>query len=127
MRFDDLKYVNLQPGEIVFGKKQFLYIEMEILTSIQRYESYLRLRKQELSVKNLLRRIIIQIKEELEKANNFLPKLPEEKPEIEAEGEIGMITPQMLSKMQLIKAPKANRDLLEEQINEVRRKIAALQ
>ncbi len=125
MQLDNLKYVSLQPVEITEGKKHFLYIEMEMLTAIQKYEIYKKLRKQELSLKNLLKKTIGQIKEELEKLDTFLPKIPVERPRA-----INLmnpqITPAMLSKMKLIKAPPAKRDILEEQIEELQRKIADL-
>lgn len=129
MQIDNLKYVSLESPEINSGKKNLLYIEMELLKVIRRYVNYQKLRKGEFGVKHLVKKTVTELKAELENLDTLLPKVPVEKPQVprmQYDLQSNAITPAMLSHMKLIKAPPAKRDILEEQIEAIQRKIAAL-
>lgn len=117
MHINNLKYVIIDYPQINAGKKHMLYIEMEILTALKKYESYKKLRKEELAVKNLLKKTISQLNEKIKVFDNLLPQLPKEQiPKFQANN---------AKPLQITKTMQ-KRDVLEEQIEDLRRKISAL-
>jgi len=105
----DMGYIKLNHSEQVYGKKNLLYAEMELLNSIKQYKKYKKLRKEELALKFLLKKEIDEVREELKKLDGVLPEAKQTEFKISA------------SK----KTPK--RSDLEREIEEVRRKIEELQ
>jgi len=104
-----MEYIKLNPSEQIYGKKNLLYCEMELLTILKRFKRYKKLRKEELALKNLLIRTTNELKDELRKLDELLPE----------ERDIGLRL--TASK----KTPK--RSELEDEIEQIRRKIAELQ
>jgi len=86
---------------------------MEILNTIKQNKKYRKLRKEELSLKNLLKKVISQIKDEISKLETFLPKIESQK-----------TSP---IRMASTSGEPKKRDALELEIDEIKRKIAALQ
>ncbi|MDP4039048.1 MAG: hypothetical protein Q8P57_00495 [Candidatus Pacearchaeota archaeon] len=109
MPINDLEYVGLEHSQVNFGKKNILYMEMELLTALKHYTQFKKLRKQEFALKNLLQKEIFQIKEELKKMDNYLPNLPSS-----AKG-----IPNLNTSLK-------KRDTLEDEINEIKRQISQL-
>mgnify|MGYP001606982087 FL=1 len=103
------QFVGLDVPQVISGKKQFLYIEMELLTALQKYERYKKLRKEELAVKNLLKKVINEMKKEMDIVIQYMPQI-----------KVGS------SSAEAIKGTTAKRDTLEEEIQQIRRKIANL-
>lgn len=108
MPTNDIKYVGLNSQQMNFGKKTLLYSEMEILNVIKNYKNYLKLRKQEFSLKNLLKKTISELKKELKNLDTLLPEVPEEK------NSLG------------VNKGKQSHESLEAEIEEIKRKIAEL-
>ena len=104
------EYVGIGPSEQNYAKKNLLYSEMELLTVLKRYKRYKKLRKEELALKKLLSKVINEIHEEIKKFNESIPHIKEEK---------------YLSEE--ISGRKKQRSELEDEIDEIRRKIAELQ
>jgi len=104
-----MEYIKLNPSEQVYGKKNLLYCEMELLTILKRFKKYKKLRKEELALKNLLKRTTNELKDELKRLDEFLPE----------ERDTGL----RLNSSRT--TPK--RSELEEEIEQIRRKIAELQ
>jgi hypothetical protein len=109
MPTSDLKYVGINPTQLNFGKKSLLYSEMELLTGIKHFQTYRKLRKKEFSIKNLLRKTISALKEEIKNLELFLPDVPQDK-----------------DSLNISKGIK-KRDTLEKEIEDLRLKIANLQ
>ncbi|MEK6909005.1 MAG: hypothetical protein AABX23_03060 [Nanoarchaeota archaeon] len=103
------QFIGLEKPHVVAGKKHLLYCEMEVLTSLKKYNNYKKFRKEELSLKNLLKKVITDMKKEMENMTQYIPqiKIKEVKPEI-------------------IKVAPEKRDSLEIEIQNIRRKIAML-
>lgn len=107
-----MEYVSLSPSEQNYSKKELLVTEMEILNVMKRYQKYKELRKQELALKSILRRKIIEVQEEIRLLDKILPKVHIEK----TEEETAKITSHVVKR----------RDL-ESEIEEIKRKIERLQ
>ncbi|MGV8142356.1 MAG: hypothetical protein ACP5NS_01825 [Candidatus Pacearchaeota archaeon] len=103
------QFVGLDKPQVISGKKQLLYMEMELLTSLQKYERYKKLRKEEMAVKNLLKKVIIDMKKEMDLIIQYMPQI-----------KVGSASAEAL------KGTTAKRDTLEEEIQSIRRKIANL-
>ncbi len=116
MHINNLKYAGIDIPQINAGKKHMLYIEMEILTALKKYEVYKKLRKEEFAVKNLLKKTVVQLNEEMKILDNLLPQMPKEPHAFQED-----------PRKQVIKIPVTKRDIIEEQIEELQRKIANLQ
>ena len=101
--------MKLDHSEQVYGKKNLLYCEMEILGILKRFKKYKKLRKEELALKNLLKRTIKDLKDEIKRLDELLTE----------EKHTGLKL--TASK----KTPK--RSDLEDEIEQIRRKIAELQ
>ena len=102
------EFVGLESQQVIYGKKQLLYVEMELLTALQKYERYKKLRKEELAVKNLLKKVILELRKEMEIIIQYLPQI------------------KVNSSAKAIKGTTAKRDTLEAEIQDIRKKIAAL-
>ena len=103
------QFVGLDKTQIISGKKHLLYAEMEILTSLQKYERYKKLRKEELAVKALLKKVIVEMHKEMDLIIQYMPQI-----------KVGY------SSAEAIKSTTAKRDVLEDEIISIRHKIAML-
>ena len=83
---------------------------MEILTSLQKYSRYQKFRKGELAIKNLLKKVILEIRKEMNSMMEYIPQIKEDFVKVEARGVTSL----------------GKRDLLEEEIQNIRRKIASI-
>lgn len=104
------QFVGLENSQVISGKKQLLYCEMEILTSLQKYDKYKKYRKEEMSMKNLLKKIILEMRKEMDIIIDYMPQI-----------KVGSSSAQVIKSI-----PVAKRDLLEDEIQSIRRKIAVL-
>jgi len=84
---------------------------MELLGKVKHYQTYKKLRKEELALKQLLKKKIIEIQEEVSKFSEILPKTKKENVATSKDGS---------------KQPR-RRKTLQEEINEIRQRIAELQ
>ncbi len=105
-----MEYVKLDPSEQIYGKKQLLHSQMEILDIMKRYKEFTKLRKLELKLKTLLKKKVSEVKEETKLLETILPKVKHTDPEEKT----------------LRDYPKKRSDL-EDEIDEIRRKLAELQ
>ncbi len=103
------QFVGLSRERVISGKKNLLYCEMSTLTAMQKYERYKKFRKEELAVKNLLKKVVADMKKEMDIIIQYIPQI-----------RVGD------SSAEAIKGIPAKRDVLEEEIQELRRKIAML-
>ncbi len=103
------QFVGLDKTQVISGKKHLLYIEMELLTALQKYERYKKFRKEEMAVKNLLKKVIIDMRKEMDVIIQYMPQI-----------KVGNASAEAL------KRTTAKRDTLEEEIQEIRRKISNL-
>lgn len=107
-----MEYVKLISSEQVYAKKELLMSQMEILSIMKRYQKYKDLRKQELALKSMLRRKVLEINEELRLLDRLLPRTRIEKIEVDT--------------AKLATRSVKRRDL-EAEIEEIKRKIERLQ
>jgi hypothetical protein len=103
------RFVGLESSQVMAGKKQLLYSEMELLTILQKYKRYKKLRKEELATKNLLKKVITDIKNEMEILIQYMPQIKIRNSDTESMNE-----------------NTTKRDSLEEEIQEIRRRIFSL-
>ena len=103
------QFVGLDKTQVISGKKNLLYAEMEMLTALQKYERYKKFRKEELAVKVLLKKVIVEMHKEMDTIIQYMPQI-----------KVGY------SSAEAIKTTTAKRDVLEDEIQEIRRKIAKL-
>ncbi|SRR3989344_1228138 len=103
------QFVGLDNPQVVTGRKQLLYCEMEVLTSLQKYDRYKKFRKEELSLKSLLKKVILEMRKEMDMIIEYMPQI-----------KVGTTS------AEAIKIIPAKRDALEDEIQSIRRKIAAL-
>jgi hypothetical protein len=107
-----MEYIGLNPSEQKFGEKNLLYCEMEVLTTIKRYQLYKKLRKEELALKSLLKKKVNELKDELKSLDHMLPHVKLHK----------QIEPmRIVDRRTLLKSNK-----LEEQITDIKNRLAAL-
>ncbi|MBS3083681.1 hypothetical protein J4423_02650 [Candidatus Pacearchaeota archaeon] len=108
------QFVGIEPLQVNYGEKQLLYCEMEILTSLQKHERYKRYRKEELAIKNLLKKVVFELKKEMEILIEYIPQVK--------------VIPLKAEKVEIAKiiVPPSRRDALEDEIQSIRRKIAIL-
>ncbi len=103
------QFVGLDRSQIIGGKKNLLYAEMEILTALQKYERYKKFRKEELAVKSLLKKVITELHKEMDIIIQYMPQI-----------KVGSTSAEAL------KSTTAKRDVLEDEIISIRHKIAML-
>ena len=108
--YKQIEYVKLNQAEKTFGKKNLLRSELEILNILKRYQIYKKLRKEEHALKTLLRKVIKEVREEIEKLDDLLPKTQDD----------------LFRSADLSRPQKARKDL-EEEIEEIKHRIDALQ
>ena len=103
------QFVGLDRTQIISGKKNLLYAEMEILTSLQKYERYKKFRKEEIALKSLLKKVVTELHKEMDIIIQYMPQI-----------KVGS------SSAEAIKSTTAKRDVLEDEIISIRHKIAML-
>lgn len=103
------KFVGLDHSQVMAGKKHLLYIEMELLTAMQKYDKYRKFRKEESSIRNLLKKEVSNVKKEMEILSEYFPPLISKDSDIETTS----IT-------------TTKRNALEDEIRKIRNKIALL-
>jgi hypothetical protein len=108
------QFVGLERPHVSAGKKQLLYSEMEILTSLKKYNNYMKFRKESLALKNLLKKVINELNKEMEILLEYIPKVKVEE-----------LKPKEI-KEKPKPIPPVKRDALEEEIQKIRSKIAML-
>jgi hypothetical protein len=106
----ETEYVALEPSQKIHGKRNLLYCEMELLNTIKRYRFYKKLRKEELALKKLLKRAVTELEDELRKLDELLPKTKHHK--------LGPAE---------IHTENRGRSDLEQEIDDIKRKISELQ
>jgi len=104
------QFVGLERPHVIAGKKHLLYCEMEVLTSIKKYNTYKKFRKEEIALKNLLKKLVLEIKKEMETIFEYIPHIKVEHP----------------IEIPVKKVPIVKRDALEEEIQSIRKRIAML-
>ena len=104
-----VEHIGLSRSQFIYGKKNLLYSQMELLTIVKRYQEYKKFRKQELALKKLLGEKANEVHAEIE---NFSLTLPKTKQEV-------------FKPVEIRKSQKKRKDL-EFEIEEIRSKIAQL-
>ena len=104
-----MEYIGFETSEQIYGKKNLLYCKIELLNTIKRYRKYQEMRKQNIALKSLLKRTINELHAELRKFEQTLPKTSFDR--FEAAD---------------ISRDKKRRYELDEEIEEIKRKIAEL-
>jgi hypothetical protein len=104
------QFAGLNPEQVRSGKKHMLYAQMEVLTAIQKYERYKQFRKEEFAVKHLLKKVMGEVQKEMETLSLYLPQI-----------KVHETSAVVVTK---VAPPK---DKLQAEIEDLRRKIAALQ
>lgn len=107
-----MEYLRLEANERKSGKENMLYAQMEILSILQKYQNYKKLRAQELALKTALKRYIKLLNEEVVILDKLLPHVKFES--IKEEPKINASTDK-------------KRRSLEVQIDEIKKKIESLQ
>jgi len=108
MRIEE-QFIGFDYPSIMAGKKHLLYSEMELLTTLKKYGNYKKLRKEELALKELLKKSIIDIKKQMDIVIEYIPQVKVKDTSAEA-----------------IKITPGKRDALEEEIDRIRKKISML-
>lgn len=103
------EYIALNPQQHLHGKKNLLYGEMELLTTIKRYRTYLKLKKQELAIKRLLKKKFDELHDEVKNFDELLPRTKEDQ----------------FRPLEINRAQKNRKDL-ESEIEAIKKKIAQL-
>lgn len=104
------QFVGLEKPNVVAGKKHLLYAEMEVLTSLKKYNSYKKLRKEELALKNLLKKVVLELRNEMEIMVQYIPHVKEK----------------VIVAETVVNTTPGKRDNLEQEIQNIRKKIAML-
>ena len=106
-----MEYIALNPAEQSFGEKRLLQCEMEVLTTIKRYQLYKKLRNEENALKSLLKKKINELKDEIKSLDHILPHVKIHKEEVHI----------------IDRRTLAKRSKLDDQIADIKRRLAALQ
>lgn len=115
------EYVKLTDSEVNYTKKHLLNIELESLTSIKKLQDYKNFRNKELNLKISLKSSLLNLHEQLLVLDKLLPHTSWDKKEQEEMMPSTMHIPEEI-KM------KEKKDInLENQLEEIRRKLARLQ
>jgi len=109
-----VEYVKLEPAQKLYGKKNLLYSQMHLLANIKHYHKYRKLRREELALKRLLKKKILETQEEVDKIYNDFPKTKDEGKKPKAE------------KISTEKKPKKP-NTLQREIDDIKRRISELQ
>lgn len=72
------EYVKFSPRESLYGDKNILHVELELLKTLKRVKNYRQLRKEEFVLKFALKQRMDEIEEQLKLLDKLLPhdKLP---------------------------------------------------
>ena len=105
------EYVKISAPELVFGEKTLLYSQLSMLNIIKRNKNFIELRKDELAMKIAFKNKIEEIRNDIDLIQRTLPK------------------PVMKETKEKIPEPliKRPRSTLEDEINEIKRKLTKLQ
>lgn len=109
------EYVKLSPSEIVFGEKNLLQSQLEMINIIKNIKTYKESRKQELTFKIALKNKINDLNNQIKEIEKHLPKvkIPEEKKPGKYVREITEEEYEAIS--------------LEQELNEIKTKLSRLQ
>jgi predicted sugar kinase len=102
------KYIKLEHSQKNAIKKNLLYSEMGLLNTLKNYKMYKKLKKQELALKKLLKKVVSQIKGEISNFEKMIPKINEN------------------SGKTFTSSSGKKRDELQDEINIIKRKIQML-
>jgi len=105
-----IEYVKLSNSEIVYGKKNVLNAQVEMLNLVKSCDKYRSLRKEEIALKILLKSKIEEVKNSLNVLSSILPKVKNSSFNITDKKE---------------KVSKKNLSL-EQEIEQIKKKLAAL-
>jgi predicted phage gp36 major capsid-like protein len=105
-----IEYIRLGPSQQTYGKKNLLHCEMELLNTIKTYQRYKKIKKETKALKSLLRRTVTELYEELKTLDSLLPH-----------------TKHNTSRPFQIDKTQRKRKDLEDEIDEIKRKISELQ
>ncbi|MDO8564099.1 MAG: hypothetical protein Q7R87_03760 [Nanoarchaeota archaeon] len=114
------EYVRLTDSEVTYAKKHLLNIELESLTSIKKLQNYRDFRNKELTLKVSLKSSLLNLHEQLIVLDKLLPHTSWDKKEMEE------MTPSIHMSEDVKIKEKKDYDL-ENQLEEIRRKLARLQ
>jgi hypothetical protein len=104
-----LEYIGIDSSKQVYGKKNLLYCQMEILTILKKIKAYKRIRKEEFALKRILKRKVDELKNILKNLNKILPETKKDK----------------FRAAKINHSPKKRKDL-ESEIEEIKRKISEI-
>lgn len=110
------EHIRITPEEKIYGEKQLLYSQLELISFLKRYESFRNLRNEELLLKIALKNKIEETKKSIEVLNRLLPRpslLPKEKEHHQKKTQTEIKKPKHLS--------------LEGEVDEIQRKLKRLQ
>jgi hypothetical protein len=105
----ELEYIGIDSSKQVYGKKNLLYCQMELLTILKKIKAYKKLRKEEFALKKILKRKVDELKNILKNLNKILPETKKDK----------------FRAARINHSPKKRKDL-ESEIENIKRKIAEL-
>ena len=108
-----MEYVGITPSEQLAGKKNLLRSQMEILSIVRRYQKYKQYRKEELALKSIFRKKILEVNEEFKIIERLMPRTHVEQRIEQANKNLEI-------------SAKKKYDL-EAEIEEIRRKLESLQ
>jgi len=106
-----VEYIGLSHEQKIYGKKNLLYSQMELLSALNHYQNYKKYRKYELSLKKSLKEKIYQTQEAISRLDSLLPKTKHER----------FGPPKITTTIQ------KKRSDMQSEIDEIKRKIAELQ
>jgi hypothetical protein len=115
-----MEYIGLNPAQQLYSKRNLLYCEMEMLNTIKNYQLYKKYRKEEIALKKLLKKKILEIQDHVTELCRHMPHVHIEKPKpIEVPRAPAPAKPRL--------PPEPKRDKLDEEIFNIKRRLAALQ
>ena len=105
----ELEYIGINSSKQIYGKKNILYCQMEMLTILKKIKAYKKLRKEEFALKKILKKKIEEARETLKNLEKILPETKQNK----------------FRAARIDKTPRKRKDL-ESEIEEIKRKISEL-
>ena len=105
----ELEYIGIDYSKQIYGKKNILYCQMEILTILKKIKAYKKLRREEFALKKILKEKIEEAREMLKNLEKILPETKKNK----------------FRAVRIDKTPRKRKDL-ESEIEEIKRKISEL-
>jgi hypothetical protein len=110
------EHIRLQDTERIFSEKNLLHAQLNIIALMKRYESYKELRAQELVLKIALKTKLAETKDSLALLDKLLPKPT-----------ISQKTAKKTAEAEHFFTVHKKKLTLEAEVDEIRRKLAALQ